>query len=476
MTPEAGDTLTAPQSETGAGAAVVDEVGQEPTGDSTGADEVLADECLESAAPGGEVWAYIDGLERLGWKLGLERVTQLVHALGDPQDTYRTIHVVGTNGKSSTARFISALLEEQGLKVGAYVSPHLVSLAERQMVDSVPTTDDEFCALVSRVRTAAEEVEQILPPGERLTQFEVLTAAALLHFKEVGCDVAVIEAGLGGRLDATSVISSDIQVVTSIGLEHTELLGDTVSAILREKAAVIPQGGRVVAGALDPEVKTELKEICAERDAQCYFLGDQVVVLADPKADTFDIFGLEGCYTDISLMALGSYQRNNAAVAVAAAELFAGAELPVEGVRAALGCTTNPGRLEVISKQPLCIFDGSHNPQGMLETMRSLDQLLERRRLIAVVSILSDKESREMMMHLAPRCDIIFATQTSSPRTMPAEQVAAALADLEKGPEVFIDPEPRSALMSAYRLATSNQVVLATGSLTLIADLKRSLR
>jgi dihydrofolate synthase / folylpolyglutamate synthase len=423
----------------------------------------------------GEVWEYINGLERLGWKLGLERVTKLVEALGDPQKAYRTIHVVGTNGKSSTTRFISSLLEAQGLTVGAYVSPHLVSLAERQLVNSVPSTEEEFCELVARVKTAADAVEKRLPEGERLTQFEVLTAAALLHFKERGCDVAVIEAGLGGRLDATAVISSDVQVVTTIGLEHTELLGDTTSAILREKAAVIPEGGHVVAGTLDDDIKAELKEICAARGADCRLLGDDGVILADPRAETFDIFGIYGCYTDVKLSVLGSYQRANAAVAVGAVESFLGGELDAHLVRAALASTKVPGRLEVISHQPLCIFDGSHNPCGMEETMRSLDQLLERRRLIAVVSILKDKESQKMMEALAPRCDIVFVTQSSSPRALGAEELAEILSELEDGPEVFVDADPRSAILSAYRLATSNQVVLVTGSLTLIADLTREL-
>ena len=153
-----------------------------------------------------ETWDYIDGLERLGIKLGLERVTKLVKELGSPQKAYKTIHVVGTNGKTSTTRFISSLLEAQGHTVGAYVSPHLVSLAERQMVNSVPSTDEEFCELVDRVRPAVEKVDKSLKGDEKLTQFEVLTAAALLYFKEKGCDVAVIEAGLGGRLDATAVI------------------------------------------------------------------------------------------------------------------------------------------------------------------------------------------------------------------------------------------------------------------------------
>ena len=174
-----------------------------------------------------EIWDYVNGLERLGTRLGLERVGKLVEALGSPQKAYRTIHVVGTNGKTSTTRFISSLLQAQGHKVGAYTSPHLISLAERQMVDSIPSSDEEFCDLMTRIRPVVDEVEKTFEPGESLTQFEVLTAAAFLYFKEQGCDVAVIEAGLGGRLDATSVISSEVQVLTSIGLEHTELLGDT---------------------------------------------------------------------------------------------------------------------------------------------------------------------------------------------------------------------------------------------------------
>ena len=422
-----------------------------------------------------EIWEYVNGLERLGTRLGLERMQKLVEALGSPHTAYRTIHVVGTNGKTSTTRFISSLLQTQGHTVGAYTSPHLISLAERQMVDSVPSTDQEFCEVVARIRPVVDELEKTFGPDERLTQFEVLTAAALLYFQERGCDVAVIEAGLGGRLDATAVISSEVQVLTSIGREHVELLGDTPSAILKEKVAVIPRHGKVVAGVLAPDLKAELKEFCAAREAECYFFGDDLVILADPRGDSFDVFGLRGCYMDVRLKVLGSYQRVNAAVAVAAVELFTGDELDPELVRRALAATSAPGRLEVISTQPLCIFDGSHNPPGMEETMRSLDQILERRRLIAVVSILRDKEAIEMVRHLAPRCDIIFATQTSSPRALSADELAAIITGLGKGPEVFVDPDPHSAMVSAYRLATTNQVVLVTGSLTLISDLKRGM-
>ena len=422
-----------------------------------------------------EVWEYVHGLERLGTRLGLERMQRLVEALGSPHKAYRTIHVVGTNGKTSTTRFISSLLQAQGHKVGAYTSPHLVSLAERQMVDSVPSSDEEFCDLVHRIRPVVEKVEQGLGPDERLTQFEVLTAAAFLYFKEQGCDVAVIEAGLGGRLDATAVIESDVQVLTSIGLEHTELLGDTSLDILREKQAVIPRNGKVAAGVLAPELKAELKEFCGARGAECHFFGDDLVILADPRGESFDVFSVYGCYTDLRLKVLGGYQRVNAAVAVAAVELFNGIELDGDLVRLALASTAAPGRLEVVSTHPLCIFDGSHNPSGMEETMRSLDPILERRRLIAVVSILRDKDAAEMIRHLAPRCDIIFATQSSSPRAFAADELSELITDVDRETEVFVDPEPRSAMVSAYRLATSNQVVLVTGSLTLISDLKRGM-
>jgi dihydrofolate synthase/folylpolyglutamate synthase len=271
------------------------------------------------------------------------------------------------------------------------------------------------------------------------------------------------------------VILSDVQVVTSVGLEHTELLGDTLLAILREKQAVIPPHGKVVAGVLAPDLKAELKEFCAAREAEAHFFGDDVVVLADPRGESFDIFSLYGCYMDMRLKVLGGYQRVNAAVSVAAVELFKGGELDADLVRGALASTAAPGRLEVISTQPLCIFDGSHNPPGMEETMRSLDPILERRRLIAVVSILRDKDVVEMIRHLAPRCDIIFATQSTSSRALSADELAALISGVDKETEVFVDPDPHSAMVSAYRLATSNQVVLVTGSLTLISDLKRGM-
>jgi dihydrofolate synthase / folylpolyglutamate synthase len=422
-----------------------------------------------------ETRAYVEGLERLGMRFGLDRVRALSHELGDPHLAYRTVHVVGTNGKTSTTRFIAALLREHGLKVGAYVSPHLVSLAERQLVNNTPATDDEFLGCVERVRPAAELVNASLAPGEFLTQFEVLTAAAFLYFREQGCEVAVVEAGLGGRWDATSIVDSDVQVVTSIGLEHTELLGETTLAILEEKAAVIPPRGHAIAGSLDPPVRARLAEICAERDASLMVLGEDLSLLEDPKQPAFDLYTPRALYTNLRLAVLGHYQRHNACVAIGATETFLSQELDVKSVRTALAAVRVPGRLEVMSDRPLCILDGAHNPAGMAEMVKSLDYLLDRRRVLGVVSILRDKGAMEMLGSLAPRCDILFVTQNSNPRSYAASELAELAERLDGGPKVFVDPDPQSALRSAYKLATSNQVVLVTGSLYLVADIKRSL-
>jgi dihydrofolate synthase / folylpolyglutamate synthase len=439
------------------------------TGSPNGSSRQISPEEIEAARE------YVSELEMFGMRLGLDRVRLLAEALGDPHLAYRTIHVVGTNGKSSTTRFISGVLLEYGHTVGTYVSPHLVSLAERQMVNGITSTEDEFYSLVARVMPVARRIEAELPEGEVLTQFEVLTAAAFLFFKEKGCDVAVIEAGLGGRWDATSIIRSEVQVLTGIGKEHAEVLGETLLAILEEKAAVIPPQGKVMAGELQKEVRDRLKTICQERGAELRLLGADISLLPDLRQDSFDVFGACELYSGLSLSVLGEYQKVNAAVAVGALELFLGDSLDPERVRRGLLCTSVPGRLEVISEKPLCILDGAHNPPGMQTLVDSLDKLLDRRRLLAVVSVLKDKGAEEMLRDLAPRCDILFVTQNSNPRSYPAEELAQLVSEIENGPEVFVDADPRSALMSAYNLATSNQVVLVTGSLYLIADVKRSL-
>lgn len=422
---------------------------------------------------------YVESLEKLGFHFGLERIRALMEVLGHPERAYRTIHVVGTNGKTSTTRFLSAILKEHGFRVGSYISPHLVSPAERQLVDDLPSTEGEFAELVRLVRSAAETVNAERADDDHVTQFEFLTAVAFEHFRRSGCDVAVIEAGLGGRLDATSVICSEVQVLTGVGLEHTEFLGDTLLEILEEKAAVIPQGGKVMAGSLQPELRRRLKDICRRRQADLKLVDEDLSLLADPTDSSFDVFGLYDSYSDLTLGPLGLFQRDNATVALGAAELFLGKALDADRLRQAVSTATVPGRLEAVSDKPLCLLDGAHNAHGLATLMQTLEQVLPRRRIIGVVSILSDKDAATMLAELIPRCDIVFVTTSSNPRALPANrlaEIAEGLADpRERGPEVFVDEDPCSALRSAYKLASSNQVILVTGSLYLVGDVKRGL-
>ncbi|NLE73338.1 MAG: bifunctional folylpolyglutamate synthase/dihydrofolate synthase [Actinobacteria bacterium] len=422
---------------------------------------------------------YVESLDKLGFHFGLERIQALIEGLGHPEQAYRTIHVVGTNGKTSTVRFLSSILRAHGHRVGTYISPHLVSAAERQLVDDVPTTEAEFEELVDAVREVAEQVNASRPEDDRITQFEFLSAVAFERFRRAGCDVAVIEAGLGGRLDATSVINSEIQVLTGVGLEHTEFLGDSLKAILEEKAAVIREGGKVMAGSLSPDLRLHLRELCLQRGAMVKLLDEDLSLLDDPAESSFDVFGLYDSYSDLRLGPLGLFQRHNAAVALGAAELFQGQGLEEKALRRALAETTVPGRLEVVSDKPLCLLDGAHNLQGLRALIESLEEILPRRRIIAVVSILRDKDAQAMLAELVPRCDIVFVTGSSNARALtPAELAGMAEQLVEppgRGPEVFMDDDPCSALRSAYKLATSNQVVLVTGSLYLVGDVKRGL-
>ncbi len=293
-------------------------------------------------------------------------------------------------------------------------------------------------------------------------------------------DAAVIEAGLGGRLDATSVIQSDVQVLTSVGLDHTDYLGHSLEAILAEKAAVVRRGGKVMAGPLAQELKVQLRGICRELGAEVRSQDEDVSLLADSHQSPFDVFSFKGSYSDLSLGVLGLYQRENAGVAIGAAELFVDGPLEEDRLRQALAEVRVPGRMEVMSQKPLCILDGAHNPQGMAELARALNVLLPRRRFIAVVSILRDKDAAAMLAEIGHHCDILFFTENSSARSFSAEELTQLSEGLlapagERGPEVFVDKDPCSALRSAYKLASSNQVVLVTGSLYLIADVKRNL-
>jgi dihydrofolate synthase/folylpolyglutamate synthase len=392
---------------------------------------------------------YLRGLELFGMRFGLDRMRRLMTTLDQPERRYDTIHVVGTNGKSSTTRMIAAILQRHELRVGAYLSPHLVSFAERIRVADRDVESRAFARAVERAAHAAALVDRSQHEDDRVTQFEALTAAAFAELAARDVDVAVVEAGLGGRWDATNVLPSKVQVLTTVGLEHTRWLGPTVRDIAREKLAVVRDGGTLVVGAdLHPDALEEAR-LAAERHG-----ARLVQAPADPG---------------VEVAAPGAFQQRNFALARAAAEAYRG-ELELERVRAAAAAVTVPGRLQIVAHEPLTALDGAHNAEGVAALAESLPQLTAGRRLVAVVSILEDKDAAGMLRALVPHVEHIVFTRNQSPRALPPATLASLCAQLD-GPPCELAADPGRALARARELAGAGGVVLATGSIYLVADL-----
>ena len=384
--------------------------------------------------------AHLLSLELFGMRFGLERMRRLLTALGSPQKRFAAIHVVGTNGKSSTVRMCAALLEAHGVRTGAFLSPHLTTFAERIRIGDADLDPDAFGAAVQRAAVAAAKVDRTLEAGERVTQFELVTAAAFDELARRGVEVAVVEAGLGGRHDATNVLAAPVCVLTNVGLEHTRWLGPTVVDIAREKLAVVPADATLVTGLLEPEV-AELARATGAR-----------IVAAEP---------LES--------ALPGYQATNFAVAVAAARAHLGA-LDPRIVTEVAGRVRVPGRMQVVADAPLTIYDGAHNPSGVAALAAALPELVGARPLIAVISVLDDKDASGMLRALLGKTSGAVFTSSRNPRALPPATLAS-LADQVGGPPSEIVPNPRAAVARAQELAGPGGAVLATGSIYLVADL-----
>ena len=399
-----------------------------------------------------EAERFVLSRELFGMRFGLDRMRRLLTALGHPERSFESIHVVGTNGKSSTTRMIAAILAHHGLRTGAYLSPHLLSYGERIRIDDADLAPRAFAAAVSRVAHAAELVDRSLKEGERVTQFELLTAAAYSEMAERGVEVAVIEAGLGGRFDATNVIPSKVQVLTSVGLEHTRWLGPTITAIAGEKLDVVQEGAKLVLGhGLHPEAAASAEAIAAERRAEV------IRAPSDPL---------------VAVGAPGAFQRRNFALALTAAEAYLG-ELDEAAVSAAAASVRVPGRLQVIAEHPLTLIDGAHNPEAIEALAEALPEVLgDRRPRVAVISILDDKDAARMLATLLRDCDAVVFTSSQNPRALPPPTLHSLAGQLG-GPPAEVLGEPRAALARARELAGTSGSVVVTGSIYLISDVIR---
>jgi dihydrofolate synthase/folylpolyglutamate synthase len=400
--------------------------------------------------------SYLLDLELFGMRFGLDRMRKLMTVLGMPQRRFASIHVVGTNGKSSTARMIAAILDAHGLRAGSYTSPHLVGFRERIEVGGTPLDEAGFAEAVTRAARAAELVDRTLADDDRVTQFEALTAAAYDALARAGVEVAVIEAGLGGRHDATNVIPSKVQALTGVGLEHTRWLGPTLRHIAEEKLAVVPDHGHLVSPALPPEAEAVARRVVRERAAR------RVRVAA----------GAEVALPAL-LKAPGAFQRRNFALARGAAEAFLETEFDESAVEAAAAGVRVPGRLERVTERPLVLLDGAHNPSGAAALAESLPEVVGDRPLVGVLGVLDDKDAAGILRPLLPLMRHAVLSEPSLERSLPAATLHSLTGQLEPALGGEVVRNPLAALERARSVAGPDGAVLVTGSLHLVAQVVR---
>jgi dihydrofolate synthase/folylpolyglutamate synthase len=398
---------------------------------------------------------HLRSLELFGMRFGLDRMRRMMTALGSPEQRFEAVHVLGTNGKSSTTRMIAAILERHGLRTGAYLSPHLVSYRERVRVSERELSTEAFAESIARASWAAERVNRTLAEDDHVTQFELLTAAALWQMAEQRVEVAVVEAGLGGRYDATSVIDAGVTVLTNVGLEHTRWLGPTLKDIAEEKLAVVREGAALVLGAgMAPEAMAVAERVAGERGAHIVRPGERE--------------------REPALLARGAFQRTNFALAHAAAAAHlqrAGIAFSEEALRAAAAATPVPGRLQLLDGEPPTILDGAHNPDAVDALVASLPEVLGEGPLALVLGVLEDKDAARMLGALLPLCQRAWFTAPPSSRAL-SPGTLQSLARQLGFHDSACDPRPVQALAHARSWARERGgSVLATGSVYLVGDL-----
>jgi len=401
--------------------------------------------------------------------LSLQSMQRLASAMGDPQHAYRVIHVTGTNGKGSTVRVAARLLQEMGLRVGAYTSPHLVAPTERISIDSEPMDTEAFGAAIGDVARFTDHLQM------RATWFETVTAAALQHFADVAVDVAVIEVGMLGRFDATNVVNAEVAVVTNVGRDHTDGVGDWRLAVASEKAGIVKPGSIVVCGETDPRVRDVFR---AERNAGMLERGPDFSTEHERLAMggwVADFCTPHGRHADALVALHGRHQLDNVSLAVATAEAFFDAQLSENVVEEALASVKVPGRFEIVGREPLVVLDGAHNPDGARAAAATLNEdFAPSGRRFLVVGMQSGRDISGVLQGLeADRAERVVCCTAPTARGIPAPQIAAAVDSLGAASEAVADVG--AALDRALELANGGDVVTVTGSFTVVGAAKTAL-
>jgi dihydrofolate synthase / folylpolyglutamate synthase len=435
-----------------------------------------------------EVVAALEGRGFTRMVFDIRKIRDLMDVLGSPQRAYPAIHLTGTNGKTSTARMIDALLRAHGLHTGRYTSPHLETVRERISLDGESISEERLVAIYQEVAPLAELIDARNP--ESLTYFDMTTAMAYAAFADAPVDVAVVEVGLGGEEDATNVIEAGVCVLTPIGLDHTEWLGDTIEDIAWAKAGIIHKSATVITAVQTEEALRPILERCAEMGATLAREGSEFGVVERNQAvggQVLTLQGLGGVYPEVFLPLFGAHQAQNAALALAAVEAFLGAgkgrQLDADLVREGFAQVDSPGRLERVRSAPTILLDGAHNPHGMAATVSAIEEEFAFRHLVAVVAVLGDKDVSGLLDLLEPVAARIVVTQNSSPRSMPVTELAQVAMDIFGEDRVTVAQNMPDAIEEAVVIAeedTSGELsgvaVLITGSVVTVADARRLLK
>jgi dihydrofolate synthase/folylpolyglutamate synthase len=404
-------------------------------------------------------------------KPDLERIRALAELLDDPQRTYPTVHVTGTNGKTTTARLVAGLACAHGLSAGLFTSPHLRSLTERFTLCGEPIGEEEFAREYERLRPYLHTVDE---RSGQVTYFEALTALAYLWFADKPVGLGVFEVGMGGTWDATNLVAGDVAILCPVGLDHPEL-GSTPGDVAAEKAGIVKQGKVAVVREQPSEALEVIERRCEEQIATMLLEGREWALASRVRAvggQAISVRGLHGTYEDLVLPLHGEHAARNAAAAVVALEAFLERALDEDHVRGSLGSATSPGRVEVVGRHPLVVLDGAHNPAAAEALATALRDAFAWERLHLVMSVFDNKDLSGILEHLAPLADVGYATANGSPRSRPPEEIAEAMT--ANGLVTRTLPRVSDALDAARAGASPDDLILVTGSLYTVADARRA--
>ena len=420
-----------------------------------------------------EALNYLYSLIPKGIKLGLKNISTVLNGLGNPQLNTPTIHIAGTNGKGSTAAFCESILRNAGYKVGLYTSPHLNHFGERIQINRIPLSENELIQLVAKVKHVVENLK--IP----ITFFEFATAMAFLHFAEQETDINVIEVGMGGRLDATSLCKGDITIITSIAKDHTSYLGTKIEEITFEKASVIKEGGTVFAIKGTKKVHEVIKSISDIKSATAQFLGEHFVLKKNPGQNSPSLITYQNpnvCLKDLEISLAGGFQASNAALALSACLHHArksGKEISEQSIRTSLKNTSWAGRMEVISSRPTILLDIAHNPAAVKEMAKSAQKLFSYTRVIVIYGAMKDKQSDEMLQELTNFADHFILVRPNQERSENPTRFKKILKKYNTPCEV-IESIPK-AIRKVKQTALSDDMVCITGSIFTVGEARHYL-